>query len=80
MDIKKAIELLEKEEDYHFDNHEKEYAKEIYKVITLLKEVNNYKEMWEELYKEFFKNQEERNISGYSYMIDMDNIKKKYFP
>ncbi len=88
MNIKRAIELLEIEYGYHYkfslncpvNANEEDYAKEIEEVSVLLKELNNYKKMWEELYQEFVKNQKETNISGYSYMIDMNNLKEKYFP
>jgi len=49
-------------------------------IIKLLQRGKKYEAMWKELFKYFSTSPEERNISKYSYMLDMKNIEQKYFP
>jgi hypothetical protein len=58
----------------------KNEASKLDDAIELIKRGERFEKMWKELYRDFIRNKEERNISGYSYMVDMRNIKQKYFP
>ena len=86
MNIEEAIESVKGafsafDSEYSGSRKEsKEIEREEAEVIALLQKGEAYEKMWEELYQDFIKNKYERNITGYSYMVDMDNMKKKYFP
>ena len=84
MNTIEAIEFLENGVGLSYEKTdeqlEKEYITKMDGVYALLKRGEKFEKMWEELYQDFVRNYEEHNISGYSYMVDMDNYKEKYFP